>query len=141
MYTREKWIEYHGEKVAPEDYDREYKKWLKWRLSVDRGETRSQIMAIVRPDVGYESPATGEIITSEKARINDLAKSGCVEYDPEMRTDYKNKIKADEKRLDKQLDDVVDKTFEQLPSKKRDALVSEIASGVDINIERLTVEK
>lgn len=135
-YTLEKWIEYHGGKVSPHDYNHEYDKWLKWRLSVDSGETKSQMMTIIRPEFGYESPTTGHVITNDKARREDLASSGCIEYDPEMKTDQKRRIAAEDAKLDREMDATVDKMIDTLPSDKRARLENEMASGADVEISR-----
>lgn len=118
-----------------EDFDA----WLKWRLSVDAGETKSQSMVIVRSDMAYESPTTGHVITNDKARRNDLASSGCIEYDPEMKTDQKRRIEAEDAKLDRQMDETVDKMIDTLPSDKRARLENEMASGLDVEISRQTV--
>jgi hypothetical protein len=113
--------------------------WLKWRLSVDRGETKSQMMTIIRPEFGYESPTTGNVITSDKARREDLASSGCIEYDPEMKTDQRRRIEAQDAELDKSFDETIDKAIETMPSDKRVKLENEMASGLDVEILRTTV--
>jgi len=118
-----------------EDFD----EWLKWRLAVDRGETRSQMMTIIRPEFGYESPTTGNIITNDKARREDLARSGCIEYDPEMKTDQKRRIASQEAELDRKFDETIDKAIDTLPSDKRVKLENEMASGLDVEISRQTV--
>jgi hypothetical protein len=138
-YTLEQWIEYHGGKISPANYDEEYAKWLKWRLSVDRGETRLKGMIIVRPEFGYVSPTTGNVITSDKARREDLASSGCIEYDPEMKTDQRRRIEAQDAELDKSFDETIDKAIETMPSDKRVKLENEMASGLDVEILRTTV--
>lgn len=127
----DKWKEFHPN----EDFD----VWLKWRLSVDAGETKSQIMTIIRPEFGYESPTTGNIITSDKARREDLARSGCIEYDPEMKTDQKRKAIESEAKLDKSFDETIDKAISTLSSDKRARLENEMASGLDVDVVRTTV--
>ena len=124
------WRDFHPN----ENFD----EWLKWRLSVDRGETRSQTMILTKGEIGYESPATGEVITSDKARREDLARSGCVEYDPEMKTDYKRRIASEEALLDKQVDENIDAAIQSLSADKLNKLEQEIASGVDAEILRET---
>lgn len=119
--------------------NQDFNEWLKWRLAVDRGETKSQMMTIVRPDFGYESPTTGNVITSEKARREDLARSGCIEYDPEMKTDQKRRIEAQDAKLDKEFDATIDKAIDSLPSDKRARLENEMASGLDVDVVRTTV--
>lgn len=127
----DKWKEFHPN----EDFDT----WLKWRLSVDAGETKSQIMTIIRPEFGYESPTTGHIITSDKARREDLARSGCIEYDPEMKTDQKRKANESEAKLDKSFDETIDKAISTLSSDKRARLENEMASGLNVDVVRTTV--
>lgn len=127
----EKWQAFHPN----EDFD----EWLKWRLSVDRGETRSQIMTIIRPEFGYESPTTGNIITSDKARREDLAASGCIEYDPEMKTDQRRRIEAQDAKLDKEFDESIDKAIWALPADKKEKLEAEMSGGLDVDVVRTTV--
>ena len=129
----ENWKEFHPN----ENFD----DWLKWRLSVDRGETRSQTMIITKGEVGYESPSTGDIITSDKARREDLARSGCIEYDPEMKTDQNRRIAEEDKKLDKQFDLSLDAALDSLPADKVASLNAEMAQGMDVEISRLTVEE
>lgn len=127
----DRWKAFHPN----EDFDT----WLEWRLQVDRGMTKSQVMVITRGEVGYESPTTGATITSEKARREDLARSGCIEYDPEMKTDQKRRIAESEAKLDKQFDESIDKAISTLSSDKRAKLESEMAGGLDVEILRTTV--
>ena len=127
----EKWQAFHPN----ENFD----DWLKWRLSVDRGETRSQMMTIIRPDFGYESPTTGNVITSEKARREDLARSECIEYDPEMKTDQKRRIEAADAKLDKEFDQSIDRAIWALPPDKKAKLEAEMSSGLDVDVVRTTV--
>jgi hypothetical protein len=127
----ETWHEFHPN----ENFD----DWLKWRLSVDAGETKSQMMTIIRPEFGYESPSTGNVITSEKARREDLAASGCIEYDPEMKTDQRRRIEAADAKLDKEFDETIDKAIDSLPADKRVRLENEMASGLDVEVSRTTI--
>lgn len=120
-----------------EDFDA----WLAWRLKVDAGETKMQSTLIIRPDVAYESPTTGHVITSEKARRNDLAASGCIEYDPEMKTDQARRIAAQDAKLDKEFDVSIDKAIESLSPDKKAKLEVEMASGLDVDVVRTTVQE
>jgi hypothetical protein len=113
--------------------------WLKWRLSVDAGETKSEMLTIVRPEVAYVSPTTNSVITSDKARKEDLKRSGCIEYDPEMKTDQKRRIAESEAQLDKVFDATIDKAIDSLPSDKRARLESEMTAGLDVDVVRTTL--
>lgn len=63
---------------------------------------------------GYESPATGRWVEGRRARMEDLAVSGCQPYEEGMRQDAE-RVRADEDRqLDKVVDQVVDTTLAQM---------------------------
>jgi len=94
----------------------------------------------VQADICYESPVTGEPITSRAKRIEDMAKHGCIEYDPCMKQDYQRRIAEDEAKVDKQVDATVDAMLEKMPARKKEQLVAELSSGVDIDPVRRTVE-
>lgn len=85
----------------------------------------------------YESPATGRVITSNRERLNDLAESGCVEYDPGMKQDADRRRDAESKALDASIDDTVEREFAIMPSDKLERLTNEIERGADVSVERL----
>jgi len=89
-------------------------------------------------DISYTSPIDGTVIRSKQQRAQDLAKSGCIEYDPEMKTDYTRRIQQDEKNLEAKFEKSIEAEISKLPTKKRESLVTELQSGADLNIERLT---
>lgn len=94
----------------------------------------------VQADVCYDSPITGEAITSRAKRIEDMAKHGCTEYDPGMKQDYQRRISEQEKRLDASMDATVNELIEKMPARKRESLAAELASGVEVTPVRQTVE-
>ena len=93
-------------------------------------------MIFVSPDIHYKSPIDGRSITNKSARLDDLARNNCVEYDPEMKTDYKRRIAESEKKLDKSVDEQVEKTISQMPSRKRERLEGELRAGLDAEVVR-----
>lgn len=93
-------------------------------------------MIFVSPDIHYKSPVDGRVITTKSARLDDLARNNCVEYDPEMKTDYKRRIAESEKKLDKSVDEQVEKTISQMPSRKRERLEGELRAGLDAEVVR-----
>lgn len=95
-------------------------------------------MVFVRPDVCYDSPIDGRPITSMQARREDLARSGCIEYDPEMKTDSNRRVIESEKALDRSVDAFVEESIEKMPGAKRERLANELAAGTDAEIVRLT---
>lgn len=95
-------------------------------------------MMVQVKEIRYESPIDGKPITSKQARQEDLARSGCVEYDPEMKTDYNRRIEREEKELESKMEESVNAAIAQMPTKKRETLVTELQSGADIDTLRLT---
>lgn len=97
-------------------------------------------MGFVQQDIHYQSPVTGEVITSKAKREQDLAKHGCVEYDPGMKQDYQRRIADEEARIEKSVDQTVDQFFDALPARKKEKLLAEVAGGADVTPVRQTVE-
>lgn len=85
----------------------------------------------------YESPVSGEVITTQRQRANDLAASNCIEYEPGMKQDADRRVIEDEKRLDAMVDETFDRELAALPSDKREMLVNEIAGGATAEPKRL----
>jgi putative FmdB family regulatory protein len=63
---------------------------------------------------GYESPATGRWIEGRRARLEDLAVSGCRPYEEGMKQDAERYRAAEEAKLDKTVDRIVDQTLAEL---------------------------
>jgi len=69
-----------------------------------------------------------------------MARSGCIEYDPEMRKDYQKRVEEGERKLEQSVDSLLDKEIAALPSRKREKLAAEMESGVNADIVRQTKE-
>lgn len=95
-------------------------------------------MMVSVKEIRYESPIDGKPVTSKQARQEDLARSGCIEYDPEMKTDYNRRIEREEKELENKMEQSVNAAIAQMPTKKRESLVTELQNGADIDTLRLT---
>lgn len=98
-------------------------------------------MVFVQADICYDSPVTGEPVTSKQKRVEDLKRNGCIEYDPGMKQDYQRRIKDDEKRMDAKVDAFVEQQFSQMPARKLERLESELKSGVAAEATRITPEQ
>lgn len=91
------------------------------------------------PDVCYDSPITGEPITSHQARQEDLKRHGCIDYDPEMKRDYERRIAEGEARLEHMIDTHVEESIEKMPTAKRAKLWSELTEqGMSADVIRST---
>ena len=103
---------------------------------------RITVPTMLSPDIApwdaYVSPASGEYITSYKQRREDMRRTNSIDYDPSMKTEFEKERKNKEYKLDKKLDDTVDRLFEHMPSKKKEMLERELTHGVDLQYERGT---
>ena len=93
----------------------------------------------VAQDVCYDSPIDGRPITSHEQRKEDMKQSGCIAYDPEMKTDSLRRIQEQDTALDRSIDLHVEQTVERMPPKQRAKLYSEVVEqGMDCEVQRLT---
>lgn len=108
------------------------------------GEIAEKLITIpaiwTKPDICYDSPIDGRPITSEKARKEDLARSNCVPYDPEIKTDYQRRIEREERLLDKAVDETVEKQFSSYSPRQMEILESELKSGLTAEPVRMTAD-
>ncbi len=77
-------------------------------------------------DVCYDSPVTGEPVTSWASRREDLAKHGCEAYDPGRKQDYHRRITESESALDKQVEETVEEAIHKMTTGQRGKLYSEL---------------
>lgn len=93
----------------------------------------------VAADVCYDSPIDGRPITSHQARLEDMKRHDCVEYDPEMKKDYERRIKESDEHLDRLVDAHVEESIEKMPTAKRAQLYSEMTEqGMSADVVRST---
>ena len=82
-------------------------------------------MAIVKfPAAGgheYVSPASGRVITTERARKEDLARTGCRPYEgfASEAAEARKRVAEDEKKNDAKLHENVSRAYHQLSPEKR----------------------
>lgn len=109
----------------------------------DCGELSEKVikptMVFVRPEIRYTSPIDGRVITSQAQRADDLARSDCVPYDPELKKDHMRKLKEQDEALDKAVDETVDKTIALMPARKKEKLQAELEGGLTTELVRQTV--
>jgi hypothetical protein len=66
-----------------------------------------------------------------------MARNDCVEYDPGMRQDVDRRVIADEKALDKAVDDTFDREIASMPAIKRERLDAEMSAGMVAEVARI----
>lgn len=83
----------------------------------------------------YKSPTTGKWITGKAQRREDMAASGCVDYEPSMVNEQQARIAREDAELEKKVDEHVEKTIYEMPVEKRERLANEIESN-DVAVTR-----
>lgn len=87
----------------------------------------------------YRSPVDGRLIRGKRQRVEDLKRNNCVEYDPSMRTEYERRQSQNMAKLEKEVDEHVDREISLMPVRKRELLEQELRGGADIAVERTHV--
>lgn len=83
----------------------------------------------------YQSPTTGRYITSKTQRREDMAASGCVDYEPSL-VKYQNaRIAREDAELEKKVDEHVEKTIYEMPIEKKERLAAEV-EHFDVDVTR-----
>jgi hypothetical protein len=84
----------------------------------------------------YQSPVDGKIINSRSARRDDLARNGCIAYEPGIRQDgLRNRAQSDE-RLERAVEDTIEGELARMPTRKRELLEAEVRAGTDVQLVR-----
>ena len=106
------------------------------------GELAQQVITVplmvkCAQDVCYDSPVTGEPITSWAQRKEDLKRHNCIEYDPMMKQDAERRHKERDEALDKSIDTQVEAAIEKMPGRQRAKLHSEVVEqGMTVEATR-----
>ena len=127
------------------DFDRylpfyEHVNFMKCDCGVVANQVITPITLIKPRTVHYDSPIDGAPITSEAARREDLARNDCIEYEPGMREDADARVIAEEKQLDKSIDQTMDAEIHKMPSRKKEQLAAELSAGANPDVVRSTVD-
>ena len=83
----------------------------------------------------YQSPTTGKFITSKTQRREDMAVSGCVDYEPSLIKHQEQRIAREDAELDKKVEEHVEKTIYEMPIEKKERLASEM-EHFDVDVAR-----
>lgn len=84
----------------------------------------------------YQSPTTGKWITGKAQRREDMAVSGCVDYEPSLIEHQNKRIAREDAELDKKVEEHVEKTIYEMPVEKKEKLASEM-EHFDVDVARL----
>lgn len=101
---------------------------------------RKTVPTMISPDIQpwdhYVSPSTGQYITSYKQRREDMKRSNCVDYDPSIRTESDRRIAEQDRKLDKAIEQTVEREYEKMSSDKKASLEKELSLGADLQYTR-----
>ena len=135
MSAKEAYLNFHGYTMGTPEAEEAWER----KCALDSGAFRRLAPHIfVRPDVHYDSPIDGRPITSQAARIEDLKRAGCIEYDPGMRQDADRRLQESEQKLDSKVDQFVEREIATMPARKREKLAAELEGGLTPDIVRVT---
>jgi hypothetical protein len=129
---RTKYIFKNGELLEYKDYVEKYGKPQQRR---DKGGST----IINKSFDAYESPASGKIISNHHQRNDDMARTGCVEYEPEIKQDYQANIDAGDAKMDEFVDDHVEKSFAAMSTTEKENIHRELENTTE-EYARTTVE-
>lgn len=90
----------------------------------------------VSPDIHYTSPVSGKLIRTKQERIDDLAATGSIEYDPGLKQDQERNKRRSDEQLEKAVESSVDEFFATAPARKREKLEQELRAGVAVEVSR-----
>ena len=103
---------------------------------------RQIVATMIRPDIAswdrYISPASGKLITSYKDRRADMEATGCVDYEPSLTEGTKKRIAADDAKMDKAVEETVERHINTLDSRSKEQLGNEM-ERLDIDVVRQSV--
>jgi putative FmdB family regulatory protein len=83
-------------------------------------------MLIIPKEISYLSPVDGTPITNKKERSEDLARNGCVEYDPCMKQDADRRIRESDKAVDDAIDQAVHEGIASFSAEKQAQLALDV---------------
>jgi hypothetical protein len=133
---KNEWLEGWGYKLGTEEAEEAWKAKLRHDEAVSRIPNPNKVHGRLYDLPGYESPVTGKWIEGKVARKNDLAASGCVEYEDGMREEQERRFAKEDAQLDKKVDEIVEKTIYEMPTEKREQLATELENS-DVEVSRI----
>lgn len=92
--------------------------------------------AIASDFAGYHCPITEKWIEGRRAHTENLKRHGCRVYETGETEQARRAAAKVETDFDRQVDSTVEQFYETLPTAKREQLATEIASGLDVVVER-----
>ena len=93
-------------------------------------------MVFVSQEIRYESPIDGKVITTRQQRQEDLARNNCVEYDPEMKKDVERRQAEKEAKLERAVDETVEREIHNMTPRSREKLTAELEGGITAEVVR-----
>ena len=91
----------------------------------------------VAPDLsGYTCPITDKWIEGRRAHTENLKRHGCRVYEAGETDQVRRSRAKEEQAEERSVEETVERFYDALPTVKREQLAQEVASGVDLVVER-----
>jgi hypothetical protein len=133
---KNEWLDGWGYELGTEKAEQAWKDKLAHDIRVDNIPNPNRVHGRLYELPSYQSPITGQWIDGRVARREDLARSGCVEYDESMKTEQTKRHAQEDAALDKKVDEIVEKTIYEMPAAKREQLATELEHS-DVEVTRV----
>lgn len=107
-------------------------------VQVDLGrEDETPVAPAVFGDLpDYTSPIDGRLISGKAQRREDLKRNGCRPYEEGERQEAQRRREQDDARLERNVNETVERWWHEAPTQKREALARDLMAGADVNLER-----
>lgn len=97
--------------------------------------------AMISVDIpAYQSPIDGRWINSRVQRREDLRRNGCVEYEPSLKDHMHRRHEQEDAALEAKMEETIESEIHSMPARKREKLVAELESGVDVEYARVPAQ-
>lgn len=93
---------------------------------------------VVGDYAGYDCPVTGKRIEGRRAHHENLKRQGCRVLEPGEKEQNESRRQQEERSFEASVDHTVESFVHNLPTEKRDRLITEIAAGADTSLTRST---
>lgn len=132
---KNEWLEGWGYVLHTSEAELAWKEKLAHDIRVDRIPNPNKPHGRLYELPSYISPVTGQWVDGRVARREDLARSGCVEYDDSMKDEQVKRHAKEDAAFEKKVDDIVEQTIYEMPAAKREQLATELENS-DIAVTR-----
>lgn len=98
---------------------------------------RITVPTMIAPDLqeSYVSPASGKVISSYRQRREDMKRTGCVDYEPSLKNNLKQRHAELDAEVDRKIEKTVESEIEKMSGDKREMLGKSLETS-EVKLER-----